>query len=103
MKTFTIIFSLLTLSLAANAQSTCLGEAQIIAKVASVQTGSSSCRVAVQDVSYYNESIICPLDLSEVMDQGIEVDLNDDQGCNVDSETISGVLVKTRDGKIVIE
>lgn len=104
MKAFAVIFSLLSLTLAANAQLSCLGEAQIIAKVESVKTDSLTyCRVMVKQVSFYNESIVCPLDLSEVMDQGIEIGLKNGHDCDVDSNTISGVLVKTKRGDIIIE
>lgn len=104
MKAFAVIFSLLSLTLAANAQSTCLGEAQIIAKVAGVETDSLTyCRVMVKEVSFYNESMVCPLDLSEVMDQGIEIGLKNGHDCDAGSDTISGVLVKTKRGDIIID
>ena len=104
MKAFAVIFSLLTLTLAANAQSSCLGEAQIIAKVAGKKTDSLTyCRVMIKDVSFYNESIVCPLDLSEVMEKGITIGLKNGHDCEVDSDTISGVLVKTKRGDIIID
>ncbi len=103
MKAVAVIFSLLSLSLAANAQSSCIGEAQIIAKVESVQKSTvSSCRVLVKEVSFFRESIVCPLDLSEVMDSGIEIGMKDGD-CQYSADSISGVLVKDKAGRITIE
>lgn len=104
MKAVAVIFSLLSLSLAVNASSTCLGEAQIIAKVESVQRNSAtSCRVFVKEISFYNENITCPLDLSEVSDSGIEIGMKNGHDCEYDSDTISGVLVKNKAGVIYLE
>lgn len=102
MKAVAVIFSLLSLSF--SAQANCLGEAQIIAKVESVRGNSTtSCRVFVKQVSFYNESIICPLDLSEVSDSGIEIGLKNGHDCEYSSDTITGVLVKDKAGVIRIE
>lgn len=104
MKAFTVIFSLLSLTLAANAQSSCIGEAQIIAKVAGKKTDSLTyCRIMVKEVSFYSENINCPLDRSEVMEQGIEIGLKNGHDCEYDSDSISGVLVKTKRGDIIID
>ncbi len=102
MKAVAVIFSLLTLTL--SAQASCIGEAQIIAKVESVRGNSTtSCRVFVKQISFYNESIICPLDISEVSDNGIEIGLKNGHDCDYGSDTISGVLVKDSAGVIRIE
>lgn len=104
MKIFAVISSLLFLSLTANAQSSCLGEAQISAKVAELKTDSMTyCKIMVKDVNYFSASQVCPLDLSEVLSKGIDIELTNDHECNYNSETISGVIVKNQAGKIIID
>lgn len=102
MKAFAVIFSILSLSLFANA--TCIGEAQIIASVGELKTDSmTTCRVMISRVSTYNENINCPLDVSEVMSEGIEIGLKNGHDCEFESDTISGVLVKNKAGRIYLE
>ncbi len=102
MKAFTVIFAILTLSAFANAS--CIGEAQIIAKVDSLKSDSmTTCRVMIKSASLYNESIICPLDLSEVMSEGIEIGLKNGHDCEFESDVISGILVKNKAGVIYLE
>lgn len=104
MKSVAVIFSLLALSLSANAQSACLGEAQIIAKVDSLNTNSMTfCRVMVKEISFYNESAICPLNVADVLEQGIEIGLKNGHDCEYDSDTISGVVVRTKAGHLILE
>jgi hypothetical protein len=57
----------------------------------------------VKDVSFYAESMVCPLDLSEVLSQGIEIGLKNGHDCDYDSETISGVVVKKHETLLEIE
>ena len=103
MKSVAVIFSLLALSLSANA-SQCLGEAQIIAKVDSLKTNSMTyCRVMVKEISFYNESAICPLNVTEVLEEGIEIGLKNGHDCEFDSDTISGVVVRTKAGNLIID
>lgn len=104
MKTIAIILSLLSLNLSAHAQSSCIGEAQIIAKVSSLQkNGLTSCRALVKDVTFYSASQVCPLDLSDVLTNGIEIGLKNGHDCEVSSEIITGVLVQSNDGTIRLD
>ncbi|MEQ1722451.1 MAG: hypothetical protein ABL930_04695 [Pseudobdellovibrio sp.] len=105
MKTLLI---LLTLTAAITSQANCLGEAQIIAKVKSIKSRDMmmGCTVMVSPatVSFYNESRVCPLDLSEVLTEGIEVGLVNGHDCayNV-GDDISGVVAKKAWGVLVLE
>lgn len=104
MKAFAVIISIVSLSLFANASEQCIGEAQIIAKVDTLTTDSmTTCRVMIKSASLYNESILCPLDLSEVMSEGIEIGLKNGHDCEFESDTISGILVKNKAGVIILE
>ncbi len=78
----------------------CLGEAQIIAKIASVSKSVSTCIATVSPYSIvqYNESGVCALDLGEVLDKGIIVNCSYEAG-----QDFSGVLVKDADGAISLE
>ena len=102
MKSLLIIATILSASLFSNAS--CIGEAQIIAKVNKKVTDSMTyCRVTVSNVSFYKENMTCPLDLSEVMSYGIEIGLKNGHDCELDSDTITGVLVQNSAGDIYLE
>lgn len=104
MKKIAIILSILSATVIANAQSSCIGEAQIIAKVARLKGDTlTSCRAYVKDVTFYAASQVCPLDLSEVLANGIEIGLKDGHDCTTSSDTISGVLVQNQAGVISLE
>ncbi len=84
----------------------CLGEAQIIAKVSENKKTLSSCVAMIDSSSIvqYNESMVCPLDLGEVLEQGVEVGMKDGHDCRLEAgDVITGVLVKNQAGKIVLE
>lgn len=84
----------------------CLGEAQIIAQVEAVTSQSkSSCVVTVSpySIEQYNESGMCPLSLDEVLDQGVEISAVNGQ-CGLQAgDVLTGVLVKTTSGTIILE
>lgn len=84
----------------------CLGEAHVIAKIKSTSKTLTSC-VAYLDQSsmvHYSMNSICPLDIGEVYQTGIEVGLVNGHDCFLESGSqVSGVLVKKQSGKIVIE
>lgn len=102
MKALIVLLSVLSVTAFANA--TCTGEAQIIAKVSELKTDSmTKCRVMISSVRLYNESIICPLDISEVMSEGIEIGLKNGHDCEFESDVISGILVRNKAGVIVLE
>ena len=102
MKSLLIIATILSTGLFANAS--CIGEAQIIAKVGELKTDSmTTCRVMISSVSFYRENMTCPLDLSEVMSKGIEIGLKNGHDCEHDSDTITGVLVQNSAGDIYLE
>ncbi len=84
----------------------CLGEAQIIAKVRENTKSLSSCvaHIDTSSIIQYNESGVCPLDLSEVIEKGVEVGMINGHDCRVQAgEPISGVLVKTQSGAIILD
>lgn len=105
MKSLIIIASILSASLFAGAaEKSCVAEAQIIAKVGELRGNSTtSCRVFISSVVMYNENMTCPLDISEVMQKGIEIGLKNGHDCEYDSDIISGVLVQNSAGIISLE
>lgn len=80
----------------------CVGEAQLIAKVASVKTQEQSCKVMIKDMSFYLVSQVCPLFASEVTYEGLTFDKVDCEALEV-GESISGVAVRLEDGSITLE
>jgi len=85
---------------------TCLGEAQIIAKVQANTKSLSSCVASIDasSIVQYNESMVCSLDLGEVLEKGVEVGFKDGHDCRLQAgDVITGVLVKTASGSIVLE
>lgn len=104
MKSLLIIATVLSAGLFANAS--CIGEAQIIAKVDKKVTDSMTyCRVFItkEYPKTYNPSLMCPLDISEVMSKGIEIGLKNGHDCELDSDTITGVLVQNSAGDIYLQ
>ncbi|MES2802187.1 MAG: hypothetical protein V4654_06815 [Bdellovibrionota bacterium] len=102
MKSLIIIASILLASVLA--QASCLGEAQIIATVGGKKSDAMTfCRVMVSSVSFYAENVTCPLDVSEVMAKGIEIGLKNGHDCELESNTISGVIVKNQAGIIYLK
>lgn len=85
----------------------CIGEAQIIAKVESVSYKSDeTCvvMIASSSIEQYNESMVCPLDLNEVLQRGVEVTSQNGHMCSYSAgQAISGVLVKDASGSITLE
>ena len=83
----------------------CLGEAQIIASVESVTQKTDNVllvKIAAQSIVQYNESMVCPLDLYEVLENGFEV--KSENGIVIEAgQAISGVLVKNISGGIYLE
>lgn len=99
-KTTLAITVLLTASLTTQAQ--CLGEAQIIAQVASSQkTSQTSCKVQIKEVRHYAASMVCPLDLTDIMAEGITTATLADGSCL--TEEISGVVVRTSSGDLILD
>ena len=90
-----------------NLMAHCLGEAQIIAQVGAVKhIDSQSCVIHVEPTTIvqYNESGVCPLDLSMVLISGVKVGLASPGVCALDvSDPLSGVLVLKDDGSIEVE
>lgn len=108
MKTLILIATVLAAQFAmAQNQPACQQEAQIIAKISGRDTDSLTYCVAKIDpasIVQYNVNQLCPLDLAEVLEQGIEFGLNHGHDCEVPvGSDISGVLVKTRSGAIILE
>ena len=105
MKSVIIIFTILLSGLA---QANCLGEAQIIAKVDRIIESMDmiSCKVAIDpnSIIQYNVNMTCPLDLSEVLAEGIEVGMAFGHDCTYnEGEILSGVIVKKPWGSLDLE
>ena len=85
----------------------CVGEAQIIARVTGTQLmGSNGCFVAVtpDSVRFFAPNMTCPLELSEVLQSGIEVGVRTEEYCSYNvGDEISGVVTKSQDGQLTLE
>lgn len=79
---------LLTVALSINAQAGCIGEAQIIGKVAEVKKSATSCRAFLTSNTQIQLSMVCPLDESKLFNEGVEVNCQTEAGSD-----ISGILV----------
>lgn len=98
----------LTILATSTLKANCLGEAQIIAKVSSIieRNDMISCKVAIDPTSIiqYNVNMNCPLDLSEVLAEGIEVGMIYGHDCAYDEgDILSGVIVKKSWGSLDLE
>lgn len=102
-----IFLSAVVLLASSFALADCLGEAQIIAKVGSINKKTMlSCRVNIEPASIiqYNMNMNCPLDIDEVLANGVEVGLKDGHDCRLDvGDSVSGVLYKDSVGRIGLE
>lgn len=89
------------------AQANCLGEAQIIAKVAEVtQYTMTTCKVAVDpsSIKHYSSSMTCPLDIDEVLANGISFGYINGHDCPVGrGDSVSGIVVKDARGNLYLE
>ncbi len=98
---------LLTVLNLSTASANCLGEAQIIAKITGRSTNSltfCTAKIDASSVRVYNQNGMCPMDLSEVISKGIEMNLSNGHDCDINvGDEINGVIVKRIDGKIVLE
>ena len=103
----TLIIALLVSPLCFAANPTCLGEAQIIAKVSTIADKDSyDCKVNVDvgSIVQYNMNQTCPLDRDEVLSSGVAVGLVNGHDCALSAgDTITGVIVKTPWGTLVLE
>lgn len=84
----------------------CEAEAQIIAKVSSLRKSLSGCQVSVisETIQFFKSSQVCALEQSEVEKSEIEVGLSGGHDCRYDiGDTISGVLVKKSNGRIILD
>ena len=70
-------------------------EAQIIAEVVESRTDSLTfCKavISAESITLYNEHALCPLNMEEVLENGIDFPLMWGHDCDV-PRTISGVLI----------
>lgn len=104
MKSLALIALIMSSGVFANAQSSCQQEAQIIAKVARVEKQSmTSCRLFISQIIDYRESIVCPLDITDVTTEGIEIGMKNGHDCEYDDQTVSGILIKNQAGVILFD
>lgn len=80
----------------------CEGEAQLIAPILkTAKTDMSSCKayINVSQVKFFSSSQVCPLILSEIAFEGIEVGLVNGHDCRLDiGQEINGVVAKNKKG-----
>jgi uncharacterized protein YdbL (DUF1318 family) len=77
-------------------------EAQFIGQIVEVKTDSMHyCKAmfSVESISLYNEHALCPLDVSEVLENGVDFPLVNGHDCELSvGETLSGYLYTTKTG-----
>lgn len=80
----------------------CLGEAQMSATADRVQmTSAGQCHVTFHEstITHFAGNMMCPLDLMDVLDEGVEV-----KNCKLKpGSPVSGVIVRTQSGLLVLE
>lgn len=85
----------------------CQAEAQVIAPIARIEKSMTSCKVFIDptQVRFFASSIVCPLDLSEIVSEGVEVGLQNGHDCKADVGTdLNGVVVRPlMTGRLVLE
>ena len=85
----------------------CLGEAQVIAIIQTTQkSGQSSCKAYINQylVQFYASSAVCPLDISELVNEGVEVGMVNGHDCAMNAgETLNGVVVRNSAGVLRLE
>ena len=109
MKTALISFVLLFSATAmADEEVPCSGnkEAQIIAEITEKQTDSlfyCIAKISTESIKFYNENQLCPLDLADIVHDGIHFPLQSGHDCEISTgQVISGVLV-SKNGIIRLE
>ena len=106
MKTIIAVFSIILMSQFSYGHN-CIGEAQIIAKVKSIKKKTATeCVVDIDPlgVQYYNMSVICPLDIDEVLQRGISVGFIEGNECYISTDgKISGVAVLKHNVTIILD
>lgn len=101
MKTIAFALSALALVLTTQSAQACLGEAQIITKVASATTVSPGvCLVKIQPATFFNESLVCPLDYATVVEAGVLVSA---ETCPAVDAPFSGIVVLKADGTVALD
>lgn len=108
MKTLILIVTVLATQFAMAQNQACQQEAQIIAKAGDRSTDSltfCSYKIDPKSIVHYNVNQLCPLDLDEVLAEGISVGLTNGHDCDTPAPgtQVSGILIKTRSGAIVFE
>jgi hypothetical protein len=84
---------------------TCQQEAQFISKVKSLTKDYTGCvvKIDLNNTKIYNPSMVCPLEIEEVVAEGIQVGLRDGHDCAFDvGDEISGVIVR-KNSKLILE
>lgn len=101
------VFIVLLAVVGFKAQAQCMGEAQVIAPIVSIESDNLRyCRVYIDPskTRVYNESMVCPLDISEVVAKGVEVGLQAGHDCRLQAgDELNGIIVKTKEGTIIWE
>lgn len=100
------ILAVSSILLSSTLASACLGEAQIIATVTQVEKTMTNCKVfpSVNTVRFYSSSNVCPMDISEVISEGVLVDLTNGHDCAIElGGEINGTIVRQKSKIIILE
>lgn len=88
----TILLTTLLFSFSAHAS--CIGEAQIIGKIAEVKKSLTSCRAFLSNATSIQSSVVCPLDEGKLFSEGFEIGLVNGHDCRMEAgDEVSGILV----------
>ncbi|RYF09755.1 MAG: hypothetical protein EOO77_23075 [Oxalobacteraceae bacterium] len=103
MKSALVMFALL----ASQSAFACYGEAQIIAIIqTTAKSGQQSCKAYVNQnlVQFFASSAVCPLDLSAIANEGVEVGMINGPDCAMEAgQTLNGVIVRNGAGVLRLE
>lgn len=84
----------------------CTGESQIMAKIKTAKLESeSSCKVYIDisKVRFYSANGECPMDISELAANGVEVGTNSGVCSLTPGQELNGVVVKDKNNNLFLE
>lgn len=72
----------------------CQEESQFAAQIQSASMLNGQCVLDVKSFSHYRPSVMCPLWESDVLNQGIIIDLSSSECAKMNNSQISGYLIR---------
>ncbi len=75
----------------------CQAEAQVIAPIVRIEKSMTSCKAFIDaaQVRFFASSVVCPLDLTDLASEGVEVGLQNGHDCKLDvGADLNGVVIR---------